>query len=43
MNLFNHFILKLPVEKTQYLPLDIVVLENYSYYLQKQETFQLAG
>lgn len=43
MNLFNHFILKLPVEKTQYLPLDIVVLENYSYYLQKQEAFQLAG
>jgi LacI family transcriptional regulator len=40
MNLFNHFLLKEEVEKTQYLPLDIVVLENYSYYLQKQESFK---
>ncbi len=42
MNLFNHFILKQPVDKTQYLPLDIVVKENYSYYLQEQKAFQMA-
>ncbi len=41
-SLFNHFILKQPVEKTQYLPLDIVVKENYSYYLQEQKAFQMA-
>ena len=42
MSLFNHFILKQEVEKMQYLPLDIVVLENYSYYLQKEKSFQVA-
>ncbi len=42
MTLFNHFILKQKVEKIQNLPLDIVVLENYSYYLRKEKSFQLA-
>lgn len=42
MNIFNHLVLKQEVEKIQYLPLDIVVIENYSYYLQEQESFQLA-
>lgn len=42
MSLFNHFILKQEVKKIQNLPLDIVVLENYTYYLQKEKSFQLA-
>jgi LacI family transcriptional regulator len=41
-SLFNQFILQQPVEKTQYLPLDIVVKENYSYYVQEQKAFQMA-
>ncbi|HHB51984.1 MAG TPA: sugar ABC transporter substrate-binding protein, partial [Saprospiraceae bacterium] len=42
MSLFNHFILKQSVEQIQNLPLDIVVLENYAYYLQKEKSFQMA-
>ena len=42
MTLFNHFILKQEVKKIQNLPLDIVVLENYAYYLQKEKSFQIA-
>lgn len=33
MNLFKHLILKEPVDKKQFLPLDIVVKENVNYYL----------
>ncbi|MFT4760846.1 MAG: LacI family transcriptional regulator [Paraglaciecola sp.] len=35
INLFKHLILKEPVEKKQYLPLDIVVKENVNYYLRE--------
>ncbi len=41
MNLTNHLLLKKEVEPMQYLPLDIVVAENYSYYIQREKAFQL--
>lgn len=41
MNLFNYLFLKENVENLQYLPLDIVVAENVTYYLKRQESFQL--
>ena len=37
VSLFNHLILKENVDQIQYLPLDIVVKENVSYYLKKQK------
>lgn len=43
MSLFRHLILKQAVEKTQFLPLDIVVKENAEYYLKKQAAFELIG
>lgn len=33
MNVVNHLIFKKPVDRIQYLPLDIVVAENASYYM----------
>lgn len=36
MNIVNHLIFKKPVERIQYLPLDIVVAENASYYMAKR-------
>ncbi len=42
VSFFKYLILKEPVEKTQYLPLDIVVKENVNYYLSKQVSFELA-
>jgi LacI family transcriptional regulator len=41
INMFNHMILKKKVERVQYLPLDIVVSENYSYYVAKEKGFQV--
>ncbi len=35
--LFNHLLKTKPVEKVQYLPLDIVVMENVDYYLRRQK------
>ncbi|MEZ4987125.1 MAG: LacI family DNA-binding transcriptional regulator [Saprospiraceae bacterium] len=37
-SLFKHLVSKEPVEKIQYLPLDIVVKENAAYYVKKMET-----
>ncbi len=37
ISLFNHLLKKKPVEKVQYLPLDIVVTENVDYYLRRQK------
>jgi len=34
ISLFNHFVKKEAIEKTQFLPLDIVVVENYKFYLE---------
>ncbi|MEO1517700.1 MAG: LacI family DNA-binding transcriptional regulator [Bacteroidota bacterium] len=42
INLFKHLVLKEEVERTQYLPLDIIVKENVEYYLRKQLTFEMA-
>ncbi|MBK7476876.1 MAG: substrate-binding domain-containing protein [Haliscomenobacter sp.] len=41
MSIFNHLILRKKVERVQYLPLDIVVSENYSYYVAKEKGFQV--
>ena len=41
MNLTNHLLMKKEVEPMQYLPLDIVVRENYAYYLKREAEFQL--
>ncbi len=41
MNLTNHLLLKKEVEPMQFLPLDIVVRENYTYYLKREAEFQL--
>ncbi len=41
ISLFNHLILKKKVERVQFLPLDIVVSENYSYYVAKEKGFQV--
>lgn len=41
LSLFNHIFLKQEIVKTQNLPLDIVVKENHSYYLQKEDSFQI--
>ena len=41
MNLFNHLIMKHEVAPLQYLPLDIVVVENVEYYLKRELEFQI--
>ncbi|MCP3933388.1 MAG: substrate-binding domain-containing protein [Bacteroidetes bacterium] len=39
INLFNHLVLKKKIESKQYLPLDIVVIENAKYY--EENEFEL--
>jgi LacI family transcriptional regulator len=41
MNIFNHLILKKELTKKQYLPLDVVMLENMQYYIEKEEELHL--
>ncbi len=41
ITLVNFLVFKKPVEKLQYLPLDIVVTENVDYYLKRQEEFEI--
>lgn len=41
MNLVNHLIMKNRIEPLQYLPLDIVVVENVDYYLKRELEFQI--
>lgn len=41
MNIFNHLILKKEPTKKQYLPLDVVMLENMQYYIEKEEELHL--
>ena len=41
MNLPNHLLLKKEVEPMQFRPLEIVVRENYIYYLKREAEFQL--
>lgn len=41
VTLFNHLVKKQPVDKLQYLPLDIVVTENVDYYLKRQDELQV--
>jgi LacI family transcriptional regulator len=33
MAFINHFVLKEPIEKKQYLPLDIIIKENVDFYI----------
>ena len=40
LNLFQHLILKKPVNSEQFLPLDIVVPENLRYYLDEEVTLK---
>ncbi len=40
MGLFKHLVMKEPIEKTQYLPLDIVVIENYKFYLENKQPIE---
>jgi LacI family transcriptional regulator len=37
ITIFNHLVKKQPIEKYQFLPLDIVVTENVAYYLKRQK------
>lgn len=37
INIFNHLLRKQPIEKRQYLPLDIVVNENVEYHFKRQK------
>lgn len=41
MNIFNHLILKKEPTKIQYLPLDVIMLENMQYYLEPEEDLHL--
>lgn len=41
MNVVNHFIFKRPVNRVQYLPLDIMVAENAGYYATRLEEAEL--
>ena len=41
MNIFNHLIIKKEPTKIQYLPLDVVMLENLPYYLEQGEELHL--
>lgn len=41
INIFNHLVLKEDVKKIQYLPLDVVMLENMQYYIKEEEELHL--
>ncbi|MEO1263531.1 MAG: LacI family DNA-binding transcriptional regulator [Bacteroidota bacterium] len=41
MNIFNHLIIKKEPARIQYLPLDVVMLENLPYYLEQGEELHL--
>lgn len=32
MGLYNHLVLNTPIEKEQFMPIDIITRENYQYY-----------
>lgn len=40
INIVNHLVLKKEIDPLQYLPLDIVVLENVDYYLKKEHEME---